>query len=283
MAVGEPRFRVVRRGYAFRGCFIDVTERSPVGGEPAAELLLLHGRLANAGLWEPLVARLPGWIRATAIDFPGYGRSFSVGDRGLSFGESVLLADALIARMTRRPVILVGHDAGGAIAQACAIARGGEGVAGVVLMNSECLTSPPGQIPVGGGGFAARRLARRLGTLPEAAAYLLDQSLRRGPTRRPLLRAVDRLQRSWPGPEERGVWRSGISSFVRPVLMLRGARDPLVPAERAHEMFRGYPDAEYYELDGCGHWPAAEAPAWAAEKMTDFLFRVRSARKALSR
>ncbi|HEX2130788.1 MAG TPA: alpha/beta hydrolase [Actinophytocola sp.] len=79
-------------------------------------LLLLHAAGFGRGSWDPVLERIPGFVRALAIDLPGHGDV-----PGVAYDREVVprLADYVGARIAelglRRPHV-VGHSLGGAVA-----------------------------------------------------------------------------------------------------------------------------------------------------------------------
>ena len=95
---------------------------SSLEGGDGPPIVLLHGIPTGAELWRPVIGLLADrGYRAVAPDLPGYGmtRIAPSGDYSLE-GATDLLAEWLRLRGLL-PVSLVGHDAGGAVAQLLAV------------------------------------------------------------------------------------------------------------------------------------------------------------------
>ncbi|BCJ32370.1 haloalkane dehalogenase [Actinocatenispora sera] len=81
-------------------------------GQP---VVFLHGNPTSSHLWRNVLPRMPGSVRALALDLVGMGRSGKP-DIAYSFADQARYLDAWIERMGLSEVVLVGHDWGGALA-----------------------------------------------------------------------------------------------------------------------------------------------------------------------
>lgn len=289
-AVRDAATPIVRHGYSFGDSCIEAWERAPVG-DGAATLFFLHGRFGDSVIWDGLSQRLSSSFRCVCPDFAGFGRSFSSRERGLSLLEHAevcqLLMDRLLAPGAK--AVLVGHDTGGAVAELCAV-RDPDRVAGLVLINSSCVTGSPG-FKTGWLGVGARLKLQRL--LKEASVdggislENVRAPWRRHASRQPLIRALKAMEETWPAFYERAFWRQELRNLKSPVLLLWGKWDSLNPPSRALELMKLFREADLFQEDACGHWPCLEDPAWAAMKIREFVFRlgyaVSPVRRALSR
>lgn len=130
-------------------------------------IVLLHGIPTGSELWRPLFGPLvDDGFRVLAPDLPGYGRT----RLPASADHSLAGAADLLARWLRvqdlPPAWVVGHDAGGAVAQILAVSHP-ERVSRLTLVNSIA----EGSWPAPRARFA--RLAARLGLYRAAAAVRL--------------------------------------------------------------------------------------------------------------
>jgi pimeloyl-ACP methyl ester carboxylesterase len=103
-------------------------------------LVLVHGGAAHAHWWGH-VAPLLGEYRVVALDLSGHGDSgrrpaYEVG----RWTEEVLAAAAHVD-MDGRPVV-IGHSMGGFVAAATAV-RGGDDVAGLIVLDSPMVSEDP--------------------------------------------------------------------------------------------------------------------------------------------
>ncbi|WP_404378595.1 alpha/beta fold hydrolase [Caenispirillum salinarum] len=68
--------------------------------------------------------------------------------------------------------------------------------------------------------------------------------------------------------------RGDLSNVTVPALVLCGAEDQMTPPKVHQEMFDKLPDAQYVEIEGCGHLSTLEAPEKVNEAMRAWLARL---------
>jgi pyruvate dehydrogenase E2 component (dihydrolipoamide acetyltransferase) len=248
---------------------------APLAGAPP--VVLLHGWGDSAGVFRPVLERLPG---AEAYDLPGYGEAHAASER-----ETLEELDAFVAALLRRfdgPVVLAGYSLGGLLALRAA-AAGHPKVGAVVAI------APPGLVRPRLYDVVERlapvpRFLRRL-PIPDAvtrttarvgyrAAIAADAQV---PSE-----AVDAYLEHWGDRESFFRQWASMFALVRelrdaidvdaidvPVTYLWGRDDRVVPADHAADL----PPEDVVLLDGVGHVPPLEAPDQVAEALS----RARSA------
>jgi pimeloyl-ACP methyl ester carboxylesterase len=108
-------------------------------GEPARDVLLVHGGAAHAGWWDHIGPRLASGRRVVALDLSGHGDSGSRPEYTASAWADEIEAVAAASGLGPEP-ILVGHSLGGLIS--LRVARiGSLRPAGVVVVDSPMSTS----------------------------------------------------------------------------------------------------------------------------------------------
>ena len=269
--------------FSFRDCCIRVLERGPPVETAEGSLIFLHGRYSASESWEYLVASLSHRFRCLLVDLPGFGRSFSVLQKGLTFLEHEAFLKKLVHRFAPADrgaggVVLIGHDVGGALAQ-LGLRGVPERLTGLVLINSGCLSEAE-RFPCTGvlrGWKAERRLSKLLDlSLPIArdARFHIERGWRNPTLRSARIHALEVLSSTWPRQYERQGWRQLYNKISLPVLLLWGKRDHLNPPESGFALMQSFKAAEFFELDEIGHWPHLEAPDWVLHKMREFLFKL---------
>ncbi|MCX4418990.1 alpha/beta fold hydrolase [Streptomyces mirabilis] len=139
-------------------------------------LVLLHGLMMDASLWEETITELAADHRCVAPTLPlGAHRHGMRADADLSLPGVARLVAEFLDRLDLRDVILVGSDTGGALVQLMMV-DGAARVAGVVLVSCDAFDNfPP--------GLTGRTLVLS-GRLPPRLFGMFMQQLRLRPLRR---------------------------------------------------------------------------------------------------
>ena len=136
--------------YIYRNsCFVTVENQANDLGVQG-NVLFLHGRYGSCDVWDGVLTAYETPLQSSCIEFPGFGRSFTMDGRALSVPELVELTVQYVQSHhkngTEKEIILVGHDLGGAIAQMAALKLEETNpslVGGLVLLNSCSLAGFP--------------------------------------------------------------------------------------------------------------------------------------------
>ncbi|PRX43398.1 pimeloyl-ACP methyl ester carboxylesterase [Prauserella shujinwangii] len=185
-----------------------------------APVVFVHGVPTSPELWRHVLGRVPG-ARCLAWEMVGYGASIPHGRcRDIAVARQAGYLSAWLRHLDLGPVVLVGHDLGGGVAQILA-ATERDRVAGLVLTNAVCYDSWP--IP---SVRVLQRLAGVLPLLPDTALYpAFVNLLRRGHDDR--ARAAESIGIHWRHYVTHGATRG----LARQAAALR-ARDTLAVADR---------------------------------------------------
>lgn len=236
----------------------------------APTLLLIHGFLDDATVWDGVVDSLAG-TDAVRQDLPGFGtRSGAVSDACAASLESLAAEAGRIVSGIDGPVIVVGQSLGTQIAELVA-AQQADRVRGLVLLTPVPLDGtrlPDDEVApfraLGGDREAQRAVRTQLS--PHLDEEQLDRLADIGAVITPDVTAhyVDLWNDGAPGSAAQ-------STFRGPVLIIRGGADPfvteqMVDAIRRH--FAGTVDVEV--IDGGGHWLHVEYPDEVASMIREF-------------
>jgi pimeloyl-ACP methyl ester carboxylesterase len=250
--------------------------------------LLVHGLAGFADYWRYTVEGLGSQGRVVALDLPGSGQSAKP-RRPYDLDFFVRALDRLLEALDLPRVRLVGHSLGGAVAAAYALARPGRverlalvspAVPGFPLTPSLALRL----LAVRGlGELLARCITRRVVEAalarcfwtpkPEEVAFLLERQWGPGSTaeaRAAYLATLRGLKEDFV--RKAPAYRVGFGRWERPVLVIHGQQDPIIPLAHARAVVEGMPRARGYWLDQCGHFPHLEHPAVVNGWLGDFLF-----------
>jgi len=279
--------------YIYRNsCFV-TDERPQNDSKPdvsaQGDILFLHGRYGSCDVWDGVLSAYETPLVSSCLEFPGFGRSFTLDGRALSVPELVELTVQYVQsrKGKEREVILVGHDLGGAIAQMAALKLERSDpslVGGMVLLNScslEEFPCPklnwdlilelwrwPTQRRVG-----QTKLRQLLNTSRSMLPGILKEAQNK--VTAPMRSTVQAVSQTWPDPAEQTQLHQAMRRFDKPVLLLWGGKDELNPPHHAHELMLTYPDVELFQHDQAGHWPLVEHPEWVANKLKEFFFKLR--------
>jgi pimeloyl-ACP methyl ester carboxylesterase len=253
-ALGRPTLGLVfaRRSHAsVRDVWTDVgglRVHARVAGPPdAPPLVLVHGLAVSGGYFAPLFTELQGSARIWAPDLPGFGRSARPREPLDLAGLAALISAWLDAVGVRRAVLL-GNSVGCQIIVRIA-AGAPERVAALVLTSptiDATARSAPRQ--VARWFLAAVREPWRLWPLV-AVEYV-----------RAGLRATWRLFES----ALRDRPESALNRITAPVVIMRGARDPIVGEAWAASLSRSAPHGNLVEVPDGVHALPFDAPAAVA-------------------
>ncbi|MFJ6461525.1 alpha/beta fold hydrolase [Streptomyces sp. NPDC091387] len=214
------------------------------GGDGPA-VVLLHGLMMDASLWDATVAGLSAGHRCLVPTLPlGAHLHPMRADADPSLLGAARLVAEFLDRLDLRDVTLVGNDTGGALVQLLIGEGDGDRVGRVVLVSCEAFDNYPARV-------TGTTLARA-GRLSPRLFGLFMQQMR--------LRAVRRLPIAFGRLTERG--DAATRRWTRPVMTRPGIRRDAVRALRAA-------DADARRLAGAAEaLPSFGRPAlvvWAAE------------------
>lgn len=241
-----------------------------VGDPKEADVVLLHGIPFDGEAMAPLADALAArGVSSARVDLPGLGRSGPLASEA-GTAELAWLERRLAGRT--RPLVLVGHSLGAAIATRYAAAHP-DVVASVVLVAPAFLTAPaswtlrlsPLVAQVLGGLDAARFRARFLAEgaggpgLEAATQSALVSLARRGGASRYACALADAV-----GPASRAAAHDAWASLRAPRVIVHARREPLVADVR---------DAHVVTLEDAGHNPqlthleaTCDATLWAVAR-----------------
>lgn len=237
-----------------------------------APVVLLHAGVADARMWDPLMAALTARFRVVRLDFRGFGRSPWAADQPYTDASDV--ADVLDALGVGGAAV-VGASHGGRIALELATARA-DLVGRLVLLNAgmdlpatpelRAFAEAEGAFIEAGDVEGAVRLNVATWLGPEAGererAWLGDMQ-----------RHAFELQLAADPEPEAGHLPIDLSVITAPSVVVAGEHDLPYFRESAREIAAGLASAELVELGWAGHLPAIERPGEVAKLLLEWLDR----------
>jgi pimeloyl-ACP methyl ester carboxylesterase len=251
-------------------------------------LLLIHGIAGDWETWRAAIEPLSRNHTVIAPDLPGHGASeASAGDYSLG-GLAAGLRDLLMSRGHDRATV-VGHSLGGGIAMQFAyqfpeaierlvlVSSGGLGPEVSPILRSAALpganpfiatTAALGQRAGGtiGRGLAAIGMRPSLHVAEMARGYASLADRRRRAAFLATLRGVV----GTTGQRVSATDRLYLAEAV-PVLIVWGARDPIIPAHHAQEAHRAIPGSRLEVFEEARHFPQLEDPGRFVDTLERFL------------
>jgi pimeloyl-ACP methyl ester carboxylesterase len=266
-------------------------EYRDTGGDGPA-IVLLHGLLMDASLWDETVAALPAGYRCLAPTLPLGGHRHSMADQAdLSLPGLAALVSEFLGRLDLNSVVLVGNDTGGAIAQLLIVGPGASRIGRVVLVSCDAFDNfPP--------GLTGRAIALA-GRLPPTLFGLFLQELRLRPVRRLpiafgwLTRRGDAATRRWIQPvlsrpairrdavrSLRAVFQDrqlmeetarGLPTFNRPALVVWASQDRVMPPEHGRRLAALLPQGQLVEIEDSYSLIPLDQPVRLAQTIDHFV------------
>ena len=240
-------------------------------GSGSASTLLIHGSGVSARYWVHQLRGVGSALPVVAVDLPGHGESDPM--QAMSVEDYSAVVALFVEALGKRPMIVVGHSLGGAIAITLAASRP-DLVRGLVILSS-CAKLPwregPGERLLGYLPGPLRAIlffsmARKILFAPGASGGALRLGIRELRACRP-----DTIRNDLRAARAMDVSQEAAGLGV-PVLILCGSRDQVTPpasSQRLTELIRG---SRLQILDGAGHMVLLEVP----ERVTDAIVRFAS-------
>ena len=250
----------------------DARVRAVVAGKGEPTLVLIHGFGDHLMTWRAVFDRLATRHRVIAFDLPGFGVSEKP-DGKYTLDAMTERVRALVASQ-RGPLILVGHSMGGEIALNVALSEP-DRIPALVLI-------APAGFDVGLAGMADSMTERRaqLIAIWEAARSSIlpvhdPQWLGEPSDRRSYDPSFDPAYRASTSAvledfDFQGIGRRA-KDYRRPVLLIWGSADPVVPLRIADSVRAVLPCTRLEVLDRAFHRPQVERPDTVAALIESFV------------
>ena len=250
---------------------------TPANTAGAPTLLLIHGFLDDASVWQGLVDSLAGEVATVRYDLCGFGtRSGSVADARLVTMESLAAEAGDIAQGIDGPVIAVGQSLGTQVAELVA-AQHPDHVRGLVLLTPVPLggTRLPDEVVAPFRALGGDRPAQR-SVRAELSPHLSDEQLDR-------LTDIGAPVTANVTAHYVDVWNDGLSdapttsAFGGPVMIIRGGADGFVTEQLVNAVSQRFVQPELKVVDKGGHWVHVEHPGTVGTMILDFVDSVAEA------
>jgi len=260
-------------------------------GGDGPTLVLLHGLLMDASLWDGVVADLSVDHRCVVPTLPlGAHRHAMHADADLSLRGIARLVAEFLERLDLHDVTVVGNDTGGALVQLL-VADGATDVERIVLASCDAFDNfPPGLTgktlvltgklpPTMFGLFMQQMRVRAVRRLPIAFGWLTkrgdavtarwmqpvlrQRAIRRDTVR--LLRAIGAEQHLLLDAAE------ALPTYQRPALVVWAREDRVMPPEHGRRLAELLPQARLVEIDDSYTLIPLDQPARLTQSIRDFV------------
>jgi pimeloyl-ACP methyl ester carboxylesterase len=251
-------------------------------------LLLIHGMAGTYENWREVIGPLSRHHTVLAPDLPGHGSS-APGGGDYSLGALAAELRDLLAVLGHDRATLVGHSLGGGVAMQFAyqfpeiaerlvlVSSGGLGPEVSPILRAAALPGADVFIAAtaGPGSAVGSTLARGLAAIglrpsPDIAEVARGYASLADRDRRVAFLATLRAVVGTGGQRVRAGDRLYLAEDV-PVLIIWGARDPIIPAHHGRDAHRAIPGSRLEILDDVGHLPQIEAPGRFVAVLEQFL------------
>jgi pimeloyl-ACP methyl ester carboxylesterase len=269
------------------------------GPDDGPLLLLVHGLGGSLLNWAAIAPTLSETCRVVAIDLVGFGRTQPLG-RSPHIDTNRDLLARFVDEVIGHPVILVGNSMGGLLSLLLADLRP-DLVSGLVLVDPAVPVGPTARpdplVTLMFGAYAVPALARVLMSRRRSLFSAESQAMavlrlccvdtRRVPGH--VLRQhleLAREREDYPDVDAelivagrslvlvlaRRRWLDALMGRIsKPVLLLHGAKDRLVPIAAARRVARANPTWRFEVAEDVGHVPQLEVPEWTVDQILDWL------------
>lgn len=239
-------------------------------------VVLLHGYLESALVWEDFVPSLYKEVRVVTLDLPGHGISVVTGEVHTMDFLADTVADALTALGIGR-CTLVGHSMGGYVALAFCERHPGM-LDGLVLLSSTPNPDTPEKAENRRREIALVKAGKKdmLARVAPAAGFAeekphADASVYRRPDRAGFPYRDEGIVALLGGMITRKDQNAMLRSSDVPQLFILGKKDGYVPPEAAEKMVAEHPQAGVVWLEHSGHMGFLEEPETTARAILDFV------------
>ncbi len=253
-------------------------------------LVLLHGLMMDASLWDGLIAELASDYRCVAPTLPlGAHRHAMHADADPSLAAIARLVAEFLDRLDLRDVTLVGNDTGGALVQLI-MSDGAARVGRVVLASCDAFDNfPPGLTgktlvltgklsPAMFGLFMQQMRLRIVRRLPIAFGWLtmrgdaatarwIKPVLKQREIRRDAVRVLRAVE---AGPRLLLDVAETLPSFDRPALVVWASADRVMPPEHGRRLAELLPQGQLVEVDDSYTLIPLDQPARLAQLVREF-------------
>ncbi len=250
-------------------------------GDPT--VVVLHGWPLDRSIWSEVAPRLAAsGFRVLCPDLPGFGGSAPVGSDRWTVEAYADEVATFLRAAAAGPAAVAGHSFGGYVALALS-ERAPERLVGLGLVSSRTAADSEAaragrlatieKVKSGGAGALLPGLAASL-LAPNAPADLVARAdaLIRSCASEAVVAGLTAMAAR---PDRTGI----LEAFPRPLLVLHGTADQIIPVAQAPQPARQAAPLDRVLLEGLGHMPMWEDPGRTADAITGWARAAHAARR----
>lgn len=229
-------------------------------------LVLIHGYPLDHSIWDGVVPLLEDDFGLVVPDMRGFGESTAV-DSPYTLTDMAGDFASLLDALGIEKAMLAGHSMGGYVALAFAKAYPNR-VNGLALVSSQAAGDTP-ERKEGRYKTAKDVMEKGVRLVAETMTDKLSPDQRVRDYLRPLIekQGAAGVAGALKAMAEREELTPFVGSFEKPLVLIHGDADELVPVDRAREIKALLPSAHLVELEGAGHMPMMELPERTASAL----------------
>ncbi len=240
-------------------------------------LILIHGYTFDHTMWDFVVAELGKHTKVITPDLPGFG------DNPVEINEPSIdrMADDVAGLFEFHHLshaVVAGMSMGGYVALSFAERHKAQ-IAGLGLISTQAHADTPeardgrraliekirsNGIQPAIDALLPKLFTEKKGGNPDLAKFATEGAKRAG---------VGGLSWALQAMATRPDRNSMLRTLHVPAVVIHGAEDRIIPADRARQMSESIPNSNYVEIPGVGHASPLEAPKAVADALLDLLKR----------
>jgi pimeloyl-ACP methyl ester carboxylesterase len=246
-------------------------------------ILLLHGFMGHAHVWDALASDLSNYYRVLALDQRGHGESDW--SKKVSYSIDSHYADLriFIKSLDLQKIILLGHSMGGrnALFYAACVP---EKVEGLIVVDARLRNNPESSKALQRQIVSLPLQTKNLGEVDEAllrlypylsietCRYIAKHGYIKSRDGRYVAKYDDRMSVQIKRADYKtdNLWHMA-RNVTCPTLFVRGKESPFVSAEEVKRMCLAIKGAKFQEIVGATHMPVQENPKAFKEVIKNFL------------
>lgn len=244
-----------------------ISSEAGAGPRTGVPVVYVHGNTGSS-IWFSLVMNVPG-CHVVALDMPNFGQSSPL-EGDISIQRYAAYVAGFMDEKELKGAVVVGHSLGGCVVQALALERP-DLVKAMVLVDSGApngLITPKDRYPF-------IELMRTNRAVLEQALRAVMPTLKNDELFKAIVENAQKMaQPAWIGNAEALSHfdiTARCSEYKGPVLVIRGALDPIITADMAETTAKAYPKAHLVMLEGVGHSVIVEQPDIFVRLLGDFV------------